>query len=66
MDQSEELSIIPGGVSDYPPEDMDITADSSESESHSNLPTTNQGAGFSHGDLHDFPWGGGRRRIRGD
>ena len=70
MDQSEELghtahpggsalsdlSVITGGVSDYPSEDVEITAHPSKSESHSSLPTVRQGTKFSHGNL--------RRKMR--
>ncbi len=57
-----DLSPIPSGVSDFPSEDMDTNAHTSESESHSSLPTTSQGTGLSHGDLHDSLWGGKERQ----
>ncbi len=52
-----DVSVIPGGVSDLPSEDMNTTAHPSESESHSSQPTTSQGARHSQSGPRDSAWG---------
>ncbi len=54
-----DASVAPGGGSDLPSEEMDTTAQPSETESHSSLPTTSQGARSHRSGPFDYGWGGG-------
>ena len=58
-DLARNASAVLGGMSDFQSEDMDTTAQPSEAESHSDIPTTNQDARSHQVGPPDSAWGEG-------